>query len=65
MKQPKLTRSQFDRKMQAEVQRLINTGQMPPLEKLLQVIAETRDEYRDRILDARKRPSQERRWKRS
>jgi hypothetical protein len=58
MTKKKLTRSQYDRKMHAEAQRLIDAGQMPPLEKLLQAIAETREQYRDRILAARK-PNQE------
>jgi len=55
MKQKKLTRSQFDAKMRAEAERLIAEGRMPPLDEVLRVIAETREKYRQRILDARKR----------
>jgi hypothetical protein len=54
MKQQKLTRSQFDAKMRAEVERLIAEGQMPPLEKVLAAVEETRKKYRRQILDARK-----------
>ena len=54
MKQKKLTRSQFDAKMRAEVQRLIAEGWMPPLDKVLAAVEETRKKYRHRILDARK-----------
>lgn len=54
MKQQKLTRSQFDLKMRAEVERLIADARMPPLEKFLAAVEETRKKYRQRILDARK-----------
>jgi hypothetical protein len=55
MKQKKLTRSQYDAKMRAEAERLITEGRMPPLDEVLRVIAETREKYRQKILDARKR----------
>ena len=55
MKQPKLTRSQYDAKMQAEVVRLLREGEMPPLDKVLAAIKVARKEYRQRIADARKR----------
>lgn len=42
--------------LEAEAQRLIDSGRMPSLETLLQVIAETREEYRDQILAARNKP---------
>ena len=54
MKQQKLTRSQFDSKMRAEAERLIAEGKMPSLDEVLRVIEETREEYRQRTLDARK-----------
>jgi hypothetical protein len=54
MKQQKLTRSQFDAKMRAEVERLIAEGRMPPLEKVLAAVEETRKKYRRQILDPRK-----------
>jgi hypothetical protein len=54
MKQEKLTRSQFDAKMRAEAERLIAEGRMPPLEKVLAAVEQTRKKYRQRILDARK-----------
>jgi hypothetical protein len=54
MKQEKLTRSQFDSKMRAEAERLIAEGRMPPVDEVLRVIAETREKYRQKILDARK-----------
>jgi hypothetical protein len=40
--------------LEAEAQRLIREGKMPSLEKLLQAIAETRAEYRHKILAAQK-----------
>ena len=40
--------------LEAEAQRLIDAGQMPSLEKLLQAVAEARENYRDRILAARR-----------
>jgi hypothetical protein len=54
MKPKKLTRSEFDLKMRAEAERLIAEGQMPPLEKVLAAVEETRRKYRQRILDAKK-----------
>jgi hypothetical protein len=54
MKQQKLTRSQFDLKMRAEAERLIAEGQMPPLDKVLAAVEQTRKKYRQRILNARK-----------
>ena len=50
MSEPKLGPSDF----QKEVERLKAAGQMPSLERLLEVIAETRAEYREKILAARK-----------
>lgn len=52
---PKLTRSQFDARMRAEVERLVAEGRMPSLDKVLAAVEETRRKYRQRILDARKR----------
>ena len=43
--------------LETEAQRLIASGGMPSLEKLLQVVAETRGQYRDKILAARKKPN--------
>jgi len=40
--------------LEAEAQRLIDAGQMPSLEELLQAIAETRAKYAPVILAARK-----------
>jgi hypothetical protein len=40
---------------QAEVERLQASGRMPSLEKLLVAVADTRGEYREEILAARKR----------
>jgi hypothetical protein len=51
MSEPKLGPSDF----QKEVERLIAAGQMPSLERLLEVIAETRAEYRAKILAARRK----------
>jgi hypothetical protein len=39
---------------QAEVERLQAEGRMPSLSKLLDVIAEVRAEFREKILEARK-----------
>jgi hypothetical protein len=41
--------------LQAEVERLQASGRMPSLEKLLDVIAEVRAEYRGKILTARRK----------
>jgi hypothetical protein len=54
MKQQKLTKSEFDAKMRAEAERLIAEGKMPPLDKVLAAVEETRRKYRQRILGARK-----------
>jgi hypothetical protein len=43
--------------LEREAQRLIDVGQMPSPEELLRVIAETRGEYRDKILAARREES--------
>jgi hypothetical protein len=43
--------------LEAEAQRLIDVGQMPSLETLLQAMAETREKYRDQILAARREES--------
>jgi hypothetical protein len=51
MSEPKLGPNDF----QKEVERLKAAGQMPSLERLLEVIAETRAEYREKVLAARKR----------
>ena len=50
MSEPKVGPSDF----QKEVERLKAAGQMPSLERLLEVIRETRAEYREKILAARK-----------
>jgi len=42
--------------MRVEAERLIAQGEMPPLEQVLAVIADVREEYRDRILAARNKP---------
>jgi len=42
--------------LEAEAQRLIDAGQMPSLEELLQAIAETRAKYAPLIHAARKEP---------
>jgi hypothetical protein len=39
--------------LEVEAQRLIDEGKMPPLETLLAVIADVREEYRDQIFLAR------------
>jgi len=49
-----MTRKIKPSELEAEAQRLIREGKLPSLETLLQVIAETREEYRDKILAARK-----------
>ena len=43
-----------------EQQRLIETGQMPALERLLSAIAEVREKYRPLILAARREASEQR-----
>jgi hypothetical protein len=40
-------------KMRAQIIRLHREGRMPSLERLLEVIVETRAEYREKILAAR------------
>lgn len=40
--------------MMAEVERLKSAGKLPSVERLLEVINETRDEYREKILAARR-----------
>jgi hypothetical protein len=40
--------------MLAEVERLKDAGKLPTLERLLEAISETRAEYRDKILAARR-----------
>jgi hypothetical protein len=52
VKRKKLIRSQFDLKMRAEAERLIAEGRMPPLEKVLAAVEETRKKYSQRILEA-------------
>jgi hypothetical protein len=39
--------------LEREAQRLIREGKLPSLEELLDAIAETREEYQQKILDAR------------
>jgi hypothetical protein len=51
MSEPKLGPSDF----QKEVERLQREGKMPSLEAVLEAVASTRAEYRDKILAARKR----------
>jgi hypothetical protein len=50
VKKTKLGPSDFQR----EVERLQTEGRMPSLSKLLDVIAEVRAEFREKILEARK-----------
>jgi hypothetical protein len=50
--EPKVGPSDF----QKEVERLKAAGQMPSLERLLEVIGEIRAEFRPQILAARRRP---------
>jgi hypothetical protein len=45
----KIKPSDLDR----EAQRLIDSGQMPTLERLLNAVAQVREKYRDKILTAR------------
>jgi hypothetical protein len=52
-----MTRKIKPSELEAEAQRLIDSGQMPPLEELLQAVAETREKYRDQILAARREES--------
>jgi hypothetical protein len=52
VKQRKFTRLQFDLKMRAEAERLIAEGRMPPLDKVLAAVEETRKKYRHRIIAA-------------
>jgi hypothetical protein len=52
-KKPKLGPSDF----QEEVERLKTEQKMPTLEELLEVIGEVREEYRPKILAARKKKS--------
>lgn len=40
--------------LRAEAERLIASGEMPSLEALLTAVAEARQKYRDKILEARK-----------
>jgi hypothetical protein len=41
--------------LEAEAQRLIDSGQMPSREQLLTAVAQVREEYRDQIFLARER----------
>jgi hypothetical protein len=50
MSEPEFGPTQF----KAEVEKLQREGRMPSIERLLEVIGETRAEYRERILEARK-----------
>jgi hypothetical protein len=50
MSEKKVGPTQF----RAEVERLKAEGRMPSLEAVLQAVAETRAEYRDKILAARR-----------
>jgi hypothetical protein len=50
MSEPKIGPSDF----QKEVEKLQREGRMPTLDQLLQAIGETRAEYREKILAARK-----------
>jgi len=50
MTEPKLGPTQF----KAEVEKLQREGKMPTLEQVLAAVAETRAEYREKILAARK-----------
>ena len=50
MSEPKVGPTQFN----AEVERLNAEGRMPSLEAVLQAVAETRAEYREKILAARR-----------
>jgi hypothetical protein len=51
MSEPKIGPTDFQR----EVEKLQREGRMPSLERLLEVIGETRKEYVPKILAARKR----------
>jgi hypothetical protein len=50
MREPKVTFAD----LQAEAERLIATGEMPSLQQVLEAVAETRREYADKIIAARK-----------
>ena len=50
MSEPKMGPTQY----KAEIERLQREGKMPSLEAVLAAVAETRAEYRERILAARK-----------
>ena len=50
MNEPKIGPSQF----KAEIERLKREGKFPSLEEVLGAVAETRAEYRDKILAARR-----------
>jgi len=49
-----MTRKIKPSELEAEAQRLIDAGQMPSLEELLQAIAETREKYAPLILSSEK-----------
>jgi hypothetical protein len=51
MREPKMGPTE----MRAEIIRLHREGKMPSLEELLRAVAETRAEYREKILSARRR----------
>lgn len=42
--------------LEAEAHRLIETGQMPDLDSVLNSVAEARKKYQDKIFSARKHP---------
>jgi len=50
MSEPKMGPTEY----KAEIERLQREGRMPTLEAVLAAVAETRTEYRERILAARK-----------
>lgn len=50
MSEPKIGPTQF----KAEIERLQREGKMPTLEAVLAAVAETRAEYREKILAARR-----------
>ena len=54
MKQNTMPRQIKPSDLEREARRLVASGQMPSLETLLQAIAETTAEYRDKILAARR-----------
>lgn len=57
MKQPKVTRAEYDAQMQKEVERLIADGKMPGFDEILRVIQEVGTEYRQKSGKLRRKES--------